>query len=71
MLNEVTLLESDPFLDTSLFQTIPKQSVYMLYLPAFTIEISHMWVHIPYMDDMGLLLCQNEAVLLAKNATDF
>ena len=26
----------------------------MVYLPTFTIKINHMYVNIPYMDDMGI-----------------
>ena len=34
--------------------TNPKQSMGLVYLPTFTIQISQMWATIPYMDDMGM-----------------
>ena len=35
------------------FDTTYPNNPCMLYLPTFTTTVSHMWVNIPYMDDVG------------------
>ena len=43
---------------------LPKHTMYMEYLPTFTMNLCQIWANMPYMEHLGLLAAQGTTYLM-------